>query len=118
MSLLRFRITHITTHSSRAAVEQLMGHSWMDLCPWLTCQDIEAEKAAFHKTFLLPVNLTCSSAIFSLAGRGVQQMVGFLRMQGERGLPYQRDAIIVKVRQDLVLDVSKSGSICLRLNKT
>jgi len=60
---------------------------------WLTCHNIEAGRAVFHKTFLPPVNSTCSSAIFSLAGKGVQQMVGFLRMQGKRGLPYQKDAI-------------------------
>jgi hypothetical protein len=41
----------------------------------------------------VPMADTCSSVIFFLAGKGVQQMVGFSRMQGERGLPYHKDAI-------------------------
>jgi hypothetical protein len=56
----------------------------------------------------LKLNLHCRILCYKTLPQTLDEWIHAARLEAES----------VKVRQDLVLDVSKSGSICLRLNKT
>jgi len=67
-------------HTSGTVMVQLMAHCWMPLCPKKTCHNIGVGRDTSPQISWLHAAFPCCFATFSVDGREVQLIVGFLIM--------------------------------------